>query len=128
MTSDIGIQIQGLSDLTRTMKRAGVDITELKDAHTRAASIVADRAAALAPKRSGNLAGSIRPAKQVGRARIMAGTKAVPYAGPIHWGWPSRNIKANEFLSRAAQETEPEWTKAYFEDVQKALDKVKGDT
>jgi hypothetical protein len=120
------LQVEGLDTLVRTMRRAGVDISELKDAHTRAASIVASEAAARAPRRSGRLAGSIRPAKQVKRARVMAGGASVPYAGPIHWGWPARNIPANPFMTEAAQGTEPEWTRAYLEDVQKALDNVRG--
>lgn len=126
MSEGVQYQIEGLADLARTMKRAGEDITELKDAHTRAAQIVADRAASLAPKRTGRLAGNIRPAKQVQRARIMAGSAAVPYAGPIHWGWPARHIDANPFISNAAVETEDQWLTAYFDDVQKALDKVRG--
>jgi len=126
MADETGIRIEGLDELARTMRKAGVDISELKDAHTRAASIVADYAAGIAPRRSGRLAGSIRPAKQAKRARIMAGSAAVPYAGPIHWGWPARNIEASLFLSRAAQATEAQWTKAYLDDVQAALDKVTG--
>lgn len=123
---DVTFQIAGLAELARTMKRAGVDITELKDAHTRAAQIVADRASQLAPKRTGRLAGNVRTAKQVQRARIMAGSAAVPYAGPIHWGWPARHIEANPFISNAAVATQDQWTAAYFEDVQKALDNVRG--
>jgi len=123
---DLTIQVEGLAELARTMKRAGVDISELKDAHTRAAQIVADRATTLAPRRTGRLAGNVRPAKQVQRARIMAGSSAVPYAGPIHWGWPARHIDANPFISNAAVETQDQWLTAYLEDVQKALDTVRG--
>jgi len=108
------------------MKRAGVDIDELKDAHWRAASIVASRAAQMAPHVSGKLAASIRPARQVRRARVQAGRASVPYAAPIHWGWPSRNIGAQPFMSDAAQASESEWVAAYLADVQAALDKVKG--
>jgi len=126
MPLETGIRIEGLDALVRTMRKAGVDITELKQAHVRAGQIVADRAAELAPRRSGRLAGSIRPARQAKRARIQAGGGKVPYANPIHWGWPSHNIEASLFLSRAATETEAEWSKAYLEDVQAALDKVTG--
>jgi hypothetical protein len=120
----VTFQIAGLAELARTMKRAGVDITELKEANTRAAQIVADRGSSLAPNRTGRLAGNIRPAKQVARARIMAGSASVPYAGPIHWGWPARHINAQPFLSDAAVETQDEWLDAYLADIQTALDKV----
>jgi uncharacterized protein YcsI (UPF0317 family) len=123
---DTGIRVEGLDELARSMKRAGADIDELKDAHYRAAQIVASRAAQIAPKRSGKLAGSIRPTRQVRRARVVAGRSSVPYAAPIHWGWPSHNITAQPFMSDAAQQTESEWVAAYMADVQTALDKVKG--
>jgi hypothetical protein len=126
MPAELGIRVEGLDALVRSMRKAGVDISELKAAHIRAGQIVADRAAELAPRRSGRLAGSIRPAKQAKRARIQAGSAKVAYANPIHWGWPSRNIEASLFISRAAQETEAEWSKPYFEDVQAALDNVRG--
>lgn len=126
MPSESGIRVEGLDELARSMKRAGADIDELKDAHWRAASIVATRAAQIAPNRTGKLAGSIRPARQVRRARVQAGRASVPYAAPIHWGWPSRNIGAQPFMSDAAQQTESDWVAAYMADVQAALDKVKG--
>lgn len=126
MATETGIRIEGLDELARSLKRAGQDVDELKDAHWRAAGIVAKAAAERAPRRSGRLAGSIRAARQVRRAQVLAGRASVPYAAPIHWGWPARNISASLFMSSAAQDTEAEWTKAYFDDVQAALDKVKG--
>ena len=120
------VHIEGLAQLVRTLQRAGVDITELKDAHRNAGDIVAREAEARAPRVSGDLAGSIRAARQVRRARVQAGTSRVPYAGPIHWGWPARRIAAQTFMSDAAQATEPRWTAQYREDVERALANVKG--
>lgn len=119
-------RVEGLDNLIRTMRRAGRDIADLKDAHQRAGEIVASEAQAIAPRRSGRLAGTIRAAKQVRRAQVSAGRASVPYAGPIHWGWPSRNIEPQPFLSDAAQNTESRWTDGYRQDVQRALDKVRG--
>lgn len=124
--ADEGVRVEGLNNLVRTLKRAGEDISALKDAHKRAGEIVAAEAEAIAPRRSGKLAGSIRAAKQVRRARVQAGRASVPYAGPIHWGWPARGVEPQPFMSIAARNTEPRWTKQYAEDVQAALDKVKG--
>lgn len=56
----------------------------------------------------------------------MAGGAAVPYAGPIHWGWPSHNIEPQPFIAAAAQDTEPQWLGLYERDVQRTLDRVKG--
>jgi HK97 gp10 family phage protein len=120
------VHIEGLAQLVRTLKRAGVDISDLKDAHRAAGDIVAREAEARAPRRSGALAHSIRAARQQGRARVQAGTSRVPYAGPIHWGWPARHIGAQPFVAEAAQATEPRWTAQYRADLEAALAKVKG--
>ena len=54
------------------------------------------------------------------------GRKSVPYAGPIHWGWPRRNISPNTWVVDAARATEPQWLRAFVRDIDKALDKVEG--
>jgi hypothetical protein len=64
--------------------------------------------------------------RQARRARVVAGRASVPYAPPIHWGWPARNIAAQPFVSQAAQATESQWLPVYLHDVQQALDRVKG--
>jgi hypothetical protein len=121
-----GVQIEGLNALARTMRKAGEDLADLKDANRAAGDIVASAAAAMAPRRTGRLASSIRPARAAGRASVMAGRASVPYAPPIHWGWPARHIAAQPFLSNAAQQTESIWLPKYLADVQAALDKVTG--
>lgn len=120
------LKIEGLAELVRTLKRAGVDVSELKDAHRRAGEIVAHEAAIRAPRRTGALAGSIKAAKQVRRARVQVGGARVPYAAPIHWGWPARGIGAQPFLTDAAQATEAQWTAQYVKDIETALAKVRG--
>jgi len=124
--ADAEVRVQGLNELIRTMKKAGEDLSDLKDAHARAGQIVANYARTIAPKRSGKLAGTIRAAKQVRRARIQAGRASVPYANPIHWGWPSRHIEPNPFLSIAARDTESQWRTYYEKAVADALAKVRG--
>ena len=57
-----------------------------------AAEPVAQRARQLVPRRSGRLAASIRTFKAQRAAQVGAGRASVPYAGPIHWGWPNRRI------------------------------------
>lgn len=125
-SAQTGVQIEGLNTLVRTLNRAGEDISDLKDAHARAGEVVARQAAASAPRRSGALAASVRPARQARRARVQAGKASVPYAPPIHWGWPTRGIEAQPFVSEAAQATEPVWLPIYMADVKQALAKVKG--
>lgn len=126
MSDQARVEVEGLDRLIRTLRKAQIDVSELKEAHAAVARMVADAASARAPRRSGKLAGSVRGAKQLKRARVMAGRAAVPYAGPIHWGWPARGIVAQPFVADAAQETEARWVAKYRADVQAALDDVKG--
>lgn len=120
------VRVEGARELRRTLKRAGDDMADLKDANNRAAAIVAQWASVTAPRRTGALGMSVRPNRAVGRARVTGGSAAVPYAGPIHWGWPRRGIAAQPFIAEAAVATQPAWEPAYRDDVQKVLDRVKG--
>lgn len=117
------VKVEGLARFRATMKAAGADMADMKAANTRAASTVASAAVALAPRRSGDLAASMQPAHQVGRARVVS---AVAYAGVIHWGWPARHILPNRFLLDAARLTQPEWLGAYEDDLQHIVNSVKG--
>lgn len=91
------------------------------------AKIAAVRGRADAPRRTGRLAASVRPGATRIAAIERAGNTSVPYAGPIHWGWPKRHIKPNPFMSRAAHETQPEWIDIYFAKLNEMIDKIKGD-
>jgi hypothetical protein len=126
MPAEVGVRVEGLNTLVRTMRKAGADLGDLKDANARAAAIVVSAAAGMAPRRSGKLAGSIRGSRAGNRARVLAGRASVPYAAPIAWGWPARHIKPQPFLSDAARATESVWLPQYLADVQSALDGVKG--
>lgn len=68
--------------------QSGID--NLRDLHKDLGELVGDRAAQLVPVRSGRLKGTIRAAGQATGAVVRAGYAVVPYAGPIHFGWPSR--------------------------------------
>jgi len=120
------VRVEGLDRLVRTLRQAQADLGDLKDAHANAGRVVASAASARAPRRSGALANSVRASRQARRAQVVAGGRAVPYAGAVHWGWPARGIAANPFLSDAAQATESTWVPQYLKDVQAAVDKVKG--
>lgn len=106
----------------------GDDLTDLKDVNASVAQLVATRAEQRAPRRSGRLAASVRGNRAVSRATVLAGRATVPYAGPIHWGWPKRGIEAQPFMTEAAQETEPVWIELYEAGIDRATDRVAGNT
>jgi hypothetical protein len=49
-----------------------------------------------APRRTGRLAGSVS-VQPAGQTRIRV-TADVPYAAPIHWGWPGHGIHRQPWL------------------------------
>jgi hypothetical protein len=121
------VQVRGAKQLRKTMKKAGDDLGDLKDVHAAVGNMVVQTARGLAPTRSGALAGSIRAARAVGSVTIRAGSGSIPYAGPIHWGWPARNIAANPFLTDAATSTESAWVALYETELNKIIDRIEGD-
>jgi hypothetical protein len=120
------VTVEGLARLASTMRRAGLDLADLKSANASASSIVASWASLKAPRRTGRLGTSVRPTKRANGARVLGGGAAVPYAGVIHWGWPARHIGAQPFISEAAQSTEPVWQAAYERDIARVVATIQG--
>lgn len=123
--------VNGSSRLATTLRRAGFDIKQLKPVNRDAAEIVLERAVQDAPVRTGSLKASLRVGATNRAGVVRAGNNrssasGVPYAGPIHWGWPGRNITANPFMADAAKSTEPRWVLLYERLANRVLNKVKG--
>lgn len=95
------VEVTGLRATLRDLQRMGVEAEELRDVMTSVADLVATAARPLARRKSGAMAGSIRPGRVKTRAVIRAGRAALPYAGPQHYGWAARNISPNPFLTDA---------------------------
>lgn len=120
------VQVEGARELRSTLRKAGEDVGDLKDANAEVAAMVAAAAAARAPHRSGALASSVRGNRALSSAVVKVGRASVPYAGVVHWGWPARNITAQPFAVDAAHDTEPVWTERYFRAIETILSHVKG--
>ena len=98
-------------------------MSNMKKTNVAVARTVQARGSTIAPMRTGKLAGSLRPSKQVAKAVVRSN---LIYAGPIHWGWPRRGIKAQPFLVTAAEETRPEWLDEYEKALQAIVNKIHG--
>lgn len=121
------LRVDGARELRASLKRAGISVQDLKDAHKEVAELVKREAQGpTAPRRSGVLAGSIRAAGTQSAAIVRAGSARVPYAGPIHFGWPARNIKAQPWISEAAESTEPQWAREYMDALETIINAVEG--
>jgi len=121
---DAGLQVEGGRQLRASLKRAGIKLDDLKAAHKAAAEVVQSHA--VAPNRTGRLAASTRSAGTQSAAIVRAGGAAVPYAGPIHWGWPDRGIEAQPWIYDAAQASRDQWEGVYMDAVQHIINEIEG--
>ena len=97
------VKIEGLSKIQRDLRKLSTDALDLNkeeflETNKRVAEIIIGESKKYVPVLSGNLAANIRNASTKKAAKVRAGSVAVPYAGPIHFGWPSRAIKPNPFF------------------------------
>lgn len=117
------VTIEGARRLRSTMKRAGVDLGQMSDAHQKVGQIVITAAAPRAPRQTGRLAGSLRASRT--RASAVVRSRLV-YAGVQEYGWPAHGIAEHAFVRGGAKTSEPVWVAAYASAVDKALSQVKG--
>ena len=105
MSSPVAVEVVGLSKVLRQMKQIDPDlVAQIKAANRDIADDVVTTARTLSPKETGTLAGSLRPGAPNRTGIVRAGSRKVPWAGPIHFGWRARNIKPNPFLYDAFDE------------------------
>ena len=113
------IEIEGLNRLVRELGKIDPELQdEIKSLNRELAEDVSDVAARKAPVRSGRLRKSIRAGASKRSGSVKAGKKAVPYAGPIHFGWPSRRIAPNTFLWDALDSRRDDVERQYVQRVE----------
>jgi len=120
------VTVEGVKRLARTLREFGVGLDDLKDANAAASAMVAREGASRAPRRSGALAASVRGSRQAARAVVAVGGARVPYAGPIHWGWPARGIPRRPFVLEAAEATQASWLAEYEAEIERIASSIEG--
>jgi hypothetical protein len=125
-SSGTGLRVEGARQLRASLKRAGLDVQDLKDAHRQVAEQVAHDALPATPHRTGALARSLRPAGTQTAAIVRAGRAAVPYAAAIHWGSPRQHIRPQPWIYNAAQRTQNTWTGTYLHALETIIDTIEG--
>lgn len=120
------IRVSGLNQAIRSLKVIGVPTKEIGLAGFEAGQVIAEEARTLVPVKTGALRNTIRVAKLQRKIVIRAGSAAVPYANPIHWGWFRRGIAPNQFFSRALKLNIDEVYKKYFDNLDKLITKYGG--
>lgn len=102
MAGKPAIQVTGAKELRAALKHMSADLRDLTKINKEAAEIVAETSRDLAPVLTGDLRDSTRATATKAKGIVAVGGRAVPYAGPIIFGWPRRNIAPNPFIYDAA--------------------------
>ena len=115
MAKEVGIRIEGMREFRGELRRADGNFPkELRLANKQAvADVAVPKVKANAPVLSGALRGSVRALASQTRAQVAVGKASVPYVFPINFGWPSRGIKAQEFVYSSLAKASDELTEKY---------------
>jgi len=125
MANAPAVRVEGLAKVLRTIKSIEPDlVAELKAANREIADSVTTTARTLAPKVSGRLASSVRPGATARTGIVRAGSRSVPWAGPIHFGWARRNIEPDPFLYDALDERRQEVEDKYLAAILSIADRI----
>lgn len=123
--TDTTVRVEGAAELRKFLRKLPPDLRkDLARIHKNVAKPVAEMAEVIVPRRSGRLRSTIRTGGTQRAGRVVAGRASVPYAGPIHWGWPARNIKAQPFLVIALEARQLQVMTEYMTQVDHLMDRV----
>lgn len=118
-----GVTVEGADTLARTMHAASDDLADMGRPAGTTARLIANRARVGAPRLTGALAASVRPATDGGTAEVMS---ALVYANRTHWGYAAVGQRAQPFIADARAQTESQWMGAYQDEAERILHTVKG--
>lgn len=119
------VKVEGLRELRKALTQIDPELRkELKTINRKSVDPVYRRALTEVPKRTGRLASTIRILGSQRAGQVAAGRKSVPYAGPIHWGWPKHNIAPNPFLERALDQSRNSVKAIWQTELQRVVDKA----
>ena len=100
----VDIEVTGIGDFTKAARKAKDKDTliAIKAANKVGSEIVKVKAKTLVPVgKTGKLGRSIKAGASIKRGTVSAGSAALPYAGPIHFGWATHNIEPQPFIYEA---------------------------
>jgi hypothetical protein len=116
-----GVRVEGLAKNIRALKGMGIEVEDLKNAFATIAQEATAKVVQFVPKRTGRLAASVRGNRAQSKAVVRAGKAAVPYAGPINYGWGKRNIAPALFMQKGDVEYRPMAVQRLEQEIEKAI-------
>lgn len=123
------VRIEGIKEVRSAIRAISDEMdrngakAELRVMNLHAAEVVKQKADSLVPRRSGQLAKTVRASGTQKSARVRAGYQRVPYAGPIHFGWPARGIYPQPFLYDALDSRRLQVVEVYERGIDRLIDK-----
>lgn len=120
------VQVEGGRELRKRLRTIEGGLAELKAEHKWVADYVFRRSAPAAPRRTGRLAASGRSSGTNTASIVRYGGARVPYAAPIHYGWPARHIAPHEWVINAAQNSEPVWLAHFNDTIRQLVERTPG--
>jgi len=119
---DVRVEVHGLAKLTRALKKAGVEVSDMKAANARVGDVVVQSATPITPRRTGALAGSIRPAQRASGVIVRAGGGRIKYAKYVEYG--TKRMRPRSYLVKAANDSQPRWLDVYADELDKIVGQV----
>ncbi len=107
------------------MKKAGVDMADMKDANAKVAQVVAKQGQTNVPVKTGRLKGSIRGSRGTSKASVRAGGARAKYGVFVHWG--TVKMPPRTFLTDAATQTQSEWIDDYYNELERIVGRINGE-
>ena len=98
MVATVSYQVDGLREARAAVRKAGGSLDDLTDVNRDAAEIIQKDAIRRAPRRTGKLAKHVFVEATPTTGKIVGSATTLPYFGPTHFGWVTRNATAG--LSR----------------------------
>lgn len=119
------MRVEGGRELRRRLRTIEGGLDDLKAAHREVAQTVTAASRRTAPHRTGRLGQSGRGSGTNTMSVVRYGSARIPYAGPIHYGWPARGIVAQPWLLETARRTEPVWLEQYNSAVAELVERTR---
>jgi HK97 gp10 family phage protein len=116
------LKVEGLNKLTRALRKAGVEVKDMKEANKKVGDVVVRKSTPMTPRDTGALARSIRPAQRQSGVVVRAGDGKIRYAKYVEFG--TRKMPGRSYLIRGVNESQPQWMDVYAVELQKLMDQV----
>lgn len=116
-----GVSIDGLTQLVSSLDRASEELVDFTEPHRDAMRVLVSAAVPNTPRRSGALAAGHRIDATPTTGAVVNDRV---YAGPIHWGWPARGIRAQSWLTDTATRLESKLIKPYEDHVDSVVGRI----